>query len=174
MSISQPITITCPKCHTESEYVMWESINTMLDPEMKSAVRDGSAFLFTCPECGAKTNVDYGFLYHQMEDRIMIHYASSDENAKEIYDFVTGKTIRMMVIWEIQKMMLRFSDYCLSHAEVPEEASICIYITCCPNHCKDCHYPELQQPDFGELLGERIDTIYDFYGPLASCVCFGS
>lgn len=97
MSKSRSITITCPKCHTESEFVMWESINTMLDPEMKSAVRDRSAFLFTCPECGAKTYVDYGFLYHQMEDRIMIHYASSDENAEEIYDLVTGKTMPDMM-----------------------------------------------------------------------------
>lgn len=76
---------------------MWESINTMLDPEMKPAVRDRSAFLFTCPECGAKNYVDYGFLYHQMEDHIMIHYASSDENAEEIYDLVTGKTMPDMM-----------------------------------------------------------------------------
>ena len=97
MSKSRSITITCPKCHTESEFVIWESINTMLDPEMKSAIRDRSAFLFTCPECGTKSYVDYGFLYHQMEDHIMIHYASSDENAQEIYGLVTGKTMPDMM-----------------------------------------------------------------------------
>lgn len=97
MSKRRSIAITCPACQTGSDFVMWESINTMLDPEMKSAVRDRSAFLFTCPKCGAKNYVDYGFLYHQMEDHIMIHYASTDENAKEIYDLVTGKTMPDMM-----------------------------------------------------------------------------
>lgn len=77
--------ITCPECGKKSDFLIWESINTTLDPEMKQAVRDGSAFMFKCPHCGHQAHVDYGFLYHQMEDRIMIHYANSDENAKEIH-----------------------------------------------------------------------------------------
>lgn len=97
MSKRQSISITCPACQMDSDFIMWESINTMLDPEMKSAVRDRSAFLFTCPKCGTKNYIDYGFLYHQMEDHIMIHYANSDENAKEIYDLVTGKTMPEMM-----------------------------------------------------------------------------
>lgn len=97
MSKTRSITITCPACRKDSDFVIWESINTVLNPEMKSAVRDRSAFLFICPECGAKNYVDYGFLYHQMEDRIMIHYASSDKNAEEIYDLVTGKTMPDMM-----------------------------------------------------------------------------
>lgn len=88
MSKCRSVRITCPKCNQEHDFTIWESINTALDPEMKQAVRDGSAFLFTCPDCGEKTNVEYGFLYHQMEDRIMIHYATSDENAEEIKSFL--------------------------------------------------------------------------------------
>ena len=97
MSSSRTVSITCPSCNADSDFLIWESINTMLDPEMKSAVRDRSAFLFTCPKCGTKTYVDYGFLYHQMEDHIMIHYANSDENAREIYDLVTGKNMPDMM-----------------------------------------------------------------------------
>lgn len=37
-------TIICPKCGQESEFTIWRSINTMLDPEMKKVVRDKSAF----------------------------------------------------------------------------------------------------------------------------------
>lgn len=68
--------------------------------------------------------------------------------------------------------MLRYIDYGLSYMEVPGEASICIYITCCPNRCPDCHYPELQSRDSGELLRENIEIILAFYRPIASCVCF--
>ena len=91
MSKRCEVTITCPKCNEEHPFVMWQSINTQLDPEMRAAVKDRSAFQFICPTCGEKTYVDYGFLYHQMEDGIMIHYASSDEDAEEIYKMVTNK-----------------------------------------------------------------------------------
>lgn len=43
--------ITCPECGKKSDFLIWESINTTLDPEMKQAVRDGSAFMFKCPHC---------------------------------------------------------------------------------------------------------------------------
>ena len=72
MSKRCEVTITCPKCNEEHPFVMWQSINTQLDPEMRAAVKDRSAFQFICPTCGEKTYVDYGFLYHQMEDGIMI------------------------------------------------------------------------------------------------------
>lgn len=68
--------------------------------------------------------------------------------------------------------MLRYIDFGLSYMEVPGEASICIYITGCPNQCPDCHYPELQSKDTGELLNENIEIILSFYSHIASCVCF--
>ena len=70
MSIRREISITCPECQKEHPFIMWESINTAIDPKMRSAVKDRSAFLFTCPTCGTKNYIDYGFLYHQMEDQI--------------------------------------------------------------------------------------------------------
>ena len=81
--------IECPKCGKSSDFRIWESINTTLDPEMKEKVKDRSAFLFTCPHCGEQNYVDYGFLYHQMEDTIMIAYSNSDENEEEMYHLFT-------------------------------------------------------------------------------------
>ena len=37
-------TIKCPKCGKESKFVMWSSINTVLDPEMKKKVLTGEIF----------------------------------------------------------------------------------------------------------------------------------
>ncbi|MDD6708201.1 CpXC domain-containing protein [Eubacterium pyruvativorans] len=84
MSRSKEVMLTCPECKQDSSFTIWESINTTLDPEMKQAVLDKSAFLFECPKCHKKTNEDYGFLYHQKEDNIMIHYANSDEDAERV------------------------------------------------------------------------------------------
>ncbi len=91
MSSSSRENITCPNCGKESPFTVWHSINTTLNPDMKTTVRDKSAFRFTCPHCGHSTMVDYGFLYHQMEDEMMIYYCQSDESAKEIYGLYTGK-----------------------------------------------------------------------------------
>ena len=88
MSRHRMINIECPICKKEGAFQIWESINTTLDPEMKQAVLDKSAFLFKCPGCGNETYVDYGTLYHQMEDKIMIHYATTDENEQEILDML--------------------------------------------------------------------------------------
>ena len=97
MSKHREITITCPKCKKDHPFVIWERINTSLNPGMKEAVKDRSAFLFKCPSCGEKNYVNYGFLYHQMEDRIIIQYADSDEEATTAYQML------MMMFKDMQK-----------------------------------------------------------------------
>lgn len=59
MSKTRIMPVTCPSCGKDSDFTVWESINTMLDPEMKAKVRDGSAFTFECPHCGAEVQVEY-------------------------------------------------------------------------------------------------------------------
>ena len=84
MSMMDESVVVCPKCGAEFTFRTWKSINTMLDPQMKEAVRDGSAFMAECPECGAKTLVDYEFQYHQMEDDLMIYYVHGQDSVDEI------------------------------------------------------------------------------------------
>ena len=83
MSMKKNVTVCCPECKKESEFTVWDSINTSVDPDMEAKVRDRSAFLFHCPECGSETYLDYGFLYHNMDRKLMIQYADSDETADE-------------------------------------------------------------------------------------------
>lgn len=96
MSRSEMVKITCPQCQKESDFRIWSSINTQLDPELKSTVRDQSVFLFECPECGKKNSINYGFLYHQMEDNIIIHYANTEENVQECLELCTNEDNEMM------------------------------------------------------------------------------
>lgn len=71
-------TITCPNCQKESDFMIWDSINTMLDSDMKEKVRNKEAFKFSCPHCGYEAIVNYTTLYHQMEDKVMIYYINGD------------------------------------------------------------------------------------------------
>lgn len=68
--------------------------------------------------------------------------------------------------------MLRYTEFGLSHQEVPNESAICIYISGCPNRCRDCHYPELQDWLNGEILRNQLPNIIDLYYSQATCVCF--
>lgn len=67
---------------------------------------------------------------------------------------------------------LRYTEFGISHAEVPGESCLCIYISGCPNKCPDCYYPLLQSPSEGELLRTYYEDILDLYSHLATCVCF--
>ena len=96
MSSSSMEELTCPRCGKKSSYRIWRSINTTLDPEMKQAVRDGSAFLFTCPHCNNTTHVEYGFLYHQMEDEMMIYVVSSDDGIKDALSMINDERLAEM------------------------------------------------------------------------------
>jgi len=69
-------------------------------------------------------------------------------------------------------MMLKYTEIALSHREVPGEISLCIYISGCPNKCADCHYPELQLTDYGDLLHLYFSDIVDLYFRQTTCVCF--
>ena len=74
--------VTCPSCHHEGEFEVWDSINTVLDPEMKEKVLNQSIFLYTCPNCGETFRLNYPTPYHQMEDFIMIYLVPESEVEK--------------------------------------------------------------------------------------------
>ena len=82
--------VTCPSCHHEGDFELWDSINTALNPEMKEKVLNQSIFLYTCPSCGETFRLNYPTLYHQMEDLIMIYLVSESE-AEKTYEMFYGE-----------------------------------------------------------------------------------
>ena len=67
-----------PKCGKVSDFIIWESLNADIDPEAQVQLIDGTIFHFTCPECGHKSNVNYGMLYHDMTNRVIVHYVQEE------------------------------------------------------------------------------------------------
>jgi len=68
--------------------------------------------------------------------------------------------------------MLRFLSYNIVFQEVPAEVSLAINISNCPNGCKGCHSPYLQE-DKGDILDESmIDALLVKYGDAVTCICF--
>jgi anaerobic ribonucleoside-triphosphate reductase activating protein len=66
---------------------------------------------------------------------------------------------------------MKYVDTLISFSEIPDEITLCINISNCPNNCKGCHSPYLAN-DIGETLDtvKLHELIYSSRG--ISCVCF--
>ena len=84
MSRNSKETITCPKCNTKGDFTVWGSLNVNLDPKMKEKVLDYSIFKYTCPNCGETFNIQYDFLYHDMNRKYMIQMVTEEERMEEV------------------------------------------------------------------------------------------
>jgi anaerobic ribonucleoside-triphosphate reductase activating protein len=68
--------------------------------------------------------------------------------------------------------MLKYTNYNVVFQEVPNEVTLAINISGCPNKCKGCHSPYLMQ-DIGEWLTISVlDNFIVKYGESITCICF--
>jgi anaerobic ribonucleoside-triphosphate reductase activating protein len=68
--------------------------------------------------------------------------------------------------------MLKYFNYDIVFQEIPNEVTLAVNISNCPNRCKGCHSPHLQL-DIGEVLDEQqIIALMDKYGTAITCFCF--
>ncbi len=68
--------------------------------------------------------------------------------------------------------MLKFVNYSVVFREVPNEVTLAINISGCPNKCKGCHSPHLME-DVGAVLdNEMLYSLLCRYNNAITCVCF--
>lgn len=68
--------------------------------------------------------------------------------------------------------MLRFSHYDIVFQEIPDEVTLAINISNCPNRCRGCHSPYLME-NKGRILSEgTIAKLLDHYQEAITCICF--
>lgn len=68
--------------------------------------------------------------------------------------------------------MLKYVNFDIVFQEIPDEVTLAINISNCPNGCRGCHSPHLQT-DVGELLTEEALTAWlHEYGKSVTCICF--
>lgn len=81
------------------------------------------------------------------------------------------------IIWYIYRNnlkienMLKYVETMVTFSEVPDEATLCVNISNCQNHCKGCHSPHLLK-NIGSLLDFRaIDGLISKNDGI-TCFCF--
>ena len=84
MSMESKETYTCPECGHEQECTVWHSLNGDMNPEAKQQLLDGTLFLSECSNCGRKSNLDYGILYHDMTNQAMVYYVDEESVNKTL------------------------------------------------------------------------------------------
>ncbi|MCD7900564.1 MAG: anaerobic ribonucleoside-triphosphate reductase activating protein [Bacteroides sp.] len=68
--------------------------------------------------------------------------------------------------------MLRYVNYDIVFQEIPNEVTLAINLSNCPNRCKGCHSPYLLD-DTGYLLTEDVlKGLLEKYGKAITCICF--
>jgi anaerobic ribonucleoside-triphosphate reductase activating protein len=68
--------------------------------------------------------------------------------------------------------MLQFVSYDVVFQEVPNEVTLAINISGCPNKCKGCHSPHLQENHGQELDCGVLASLLARYQRSVTCVCF--
>ncbi len=68
--------------------------------------------------------------------------------------------------------MLRFVSYDILFQEVPDEVSLAVSISGCPNRCSGCHSAHLMGDEGQELCEESLAGLVDRYRGSITCVCF--
>ena len=68
--------------------------------------------------------------------------------------------------------MLKCYSYDIVCQEIPDEISLAVNISCCPNRCPGCHSPWLWE-DAGEPMTEEfLEALIGKYAAAITCFCF--
>jgi anaerobic ribonucleoside-triphosphate reductase activating protein len=67
---------------------------------------------------------------------------------------------------------MKFVNYSVVFQEIPDEVTLAINLSNCPNRCNGCHSPYLRE-DIGRILNEQtLSDLLNKYHNAITCVCF--
>ena len=68
--------------------------------------------------------------------------------------------------------MLKCYSYDIVCQEIPDEISLAVNISGCPNRCPGCHSPWLWENEGQEMTEELLSSLIDQYSSAITCFCF--
>ena len=68
--------------------------------------------------------------------------------------------------------MLKCYSYDIVCQEIPDEISLAVNISGCPNRCPGCHSPWLWEDDGREMTTELLASLIEQYSAAITCFCF--
>jgi len=68
--------------------------------------------------------------------------------------------------------MLKCYSYDIVCQEIPDEITLAVNISCCPNRCPGCHSPWLWEDAGEEMTEGMLTSLIDRYSAAITCFCF--
>lgn len=68
--------------------------------------------------------------------------------------------------------MLNCYSYDIVCQEIPDEITLAVNISCCPNRCPGCHSPWLWEEGGEPMTEDLLTGLMDRYGAAVTCFCF--
>lgn len=68
--------------------------------------------------------------------------------------------------------MLKCYSYDIVCQEIPDEISLAVNISCCPNRCPGCHSPWLWEEAGKEMTEDMLTSLISGYSAAITCFCF--
>lgn len=68
--------------------------------------------------------------------------------------------------------MIKFYNFDIVFQEIPDETTLAVNLTNCPNHCKGCHSPHLWADVGTPLDEESMEALLAPYKNAVTCFCF--
>ena len=78
MSQQTPYNITCPKCGSEQEVVLYDAINLSQTPELKDQLIKNTLNGVVCEDCAFDFRVDKNLLYNDGPNGLLIYWMPSE------------------------------------------------------------------------------------------------
>jgi len=72
MSKQKNMAIACPRCGQQMKVTVWESVDTNLTPDLPQMIISGEFFSHSCPNCGARIQMEMPMLYNDINHRAMV------------------------------------------------------------------------------------------------------
>lgn len=66
---------------------------------------------------------------------------------------------------------IKYESALVTFTEIPDEITLCLNITGCPCHCRDCFEPWLADDTGDQLEAAVLEALIDSHSHI-SCVCF--
>ena len=68
--------------------------------------------------------------------------------------------------------MLKCYSYDIVCQEIPDEITLAVNISCCPNRCPGCHSPWLWEDKGEPMTDVMLSALIDRYSSAITCFCF--
>lgn len=68
--------------------------------------------------------------------------------------------------------MLKCYSYDIVCQEIPDEISLAVNISCCPNRCPGCHSPWLWEEAGEDMTEDMLTSLISGYSAAITCFCF--